>query len=154
MEWVDNVDFVQLARDKGVAHLVFSANAVVNNRGLVMGAGAALRVRDEFLGSDLLLGVEIKPFKRQDYLVASVCDPDWNPSNIHALQVKRHYKQDGDFELCTRSLRRLVEVLGLAPAVMNCPLVGRGGHAAEAEKVYRLVEKELKDTHILVTRQV
>ena len=152
MEWVDGVDFLDFARESLIDNIIFSANSVIGKNGLVMGAGAALRIRDAYPGIELQFGRLIDRMPR-DYLLVNVCRPDDTPSNIFALQVKRHYKNPGDFELCRKSLQKLSNTINDTPAVMNCPLISHGGFGDNCDIVYALVEEELQKNNIFVTRK-
>jgi len=152
MEWVDGVDFLDFARETSIDNIVFSANSVIGRNGLIMGAGAALRIRDAYPGIDMQFGQIIDRMPR-DYLVAHVQRIDETPSNVFALQVKRHYKNPGDLELCRRSIQKLSSVIGDETAVMNCPLISLGGFGDQCETVYQLVEEELHKNRIFVTRR-
>ena len=151
MEWRDNCDFLELAIQEGIDSIVFTANAVVNQHGLVMGKGAAQRIRDAYPGITGDFGKILDRRKPGDYHVIKVCRPE-TPSFVYALQVKRHYRDPGDFELCRHSLQKLIEILGDSSAVMNCPLISNGGFQDEKERVYEMVENELGNSPILVTR--
>lgn len=151
MEWRDGCDFLELAIQENIDNIVFSANSVVNQHSLVMGAGAAKRIRDAYPGITRDFGKILDRRPVGDYHVIMVHRPE-NPHSVYALQVKRHYRDAGDFELCRNSIRQLVSVLDGAPAVMNCPLIANGGFADEKELVYEMLEVELKNVPVLVTR--
>ena len=145
MEWRDDVDFLDLAIEENINNIVFTANSVVTNGKLVMGAGAALRIRNAYPEIDSQFGELLLPNGRKDYHVVEVHRPEENPHTVYALQVKRHYRDNGDFELCITSLRKLIDKLKDEPAVLNCPLIGYGGFSDKTQRVYDMVEKELKD---------
>lgn len=151
MEWRDDCDFLELAIQENIDHIVFSANRVVNKYGLVMGKGAAQRIRDAYPGITSDFGKILDRQRPGDYHVIQVHRHE-NPSNVYALQVKRHYRDLGDFELCRTSLQKLVEILGDSPAVMNCPLIKNGGFHDEKERVFEMIESVLKNSPVLVTR--
>lgn len=151
MEWRDGCDFLELAIQENIDNIVFSANSVVNRQGLVMGKGAAQRIRDAYPGITHDFGKILDRRPPGDYHVIHVCREE-SPSNVFALQVKRHYRDLGDFELCRQSLRKLSEILGSDKAVMNCPLISNGGFHNEKESVYEMVESELKYCQVLVAR--
>lgn len=151
MEWIDGSDFLELAIQEEIDSIVFSANSVVNKHGLVMGKGAALRIRDAYPGIASDFGKILDRRPPGDYHVIQVNRPE-APSRVYALQVKRHYRDPGDFELCRQSLQKLIQILGDSSAVMNCPLITNGGFQDEKERVYEMIEYELKNSPILVTR--
>jgi hypothetical protein len=151
MEWRDDYDFLDLAIEEGINHIVFSANSVVNKHGLVMGKGAAQRIRDAYPGITHDFGRILDRKSPGDYHVINVSRPE-TPGHVYALQVKRHYRDPGDFELCRQSLRKLIQILGDSKAVMNCPLISNGGFQDEKERVYEMIENELENSPILVTR--
>lgn len=151
MEWQDNCDFLELAIQEGIDNIVFSANSVVNKHGLVMGKGAAQRIRDAYPGITHDFGKILDRKPPGDYYVINVLRPE-SPQHVYALQVKRHYRDSGDLELCRKSLQQLVQILGDSRAVMNCPLISNGGFSAMKEQVYEMVESELENLPILVTR--
>lgn len=151
MEWRDNCDFLELAIQEGIDNIVFSANSVVNKYGLVMGKGAALRIRDAYPGITGDFGRILDRRPPGDYHVIKV-ERSETPSSVYALQVKRHYRDPGDFELCRQSLQKLIQILGNSSAVMNCPLITNGGFYDERERVYEMIESELEKSSVLVTR--
>jgi hypothetical protein len=151
MEWRDGCDFLELAVQEGIDNIVFSANSVVNKHGLVMGKGAALRIRDAYPGITSDFGKILDRRPPGDYYVIKVSRSE-TPSSVYALQVKRKYRDPGDFELCRQSLQKLNQILGDSRAVMNCPLITNGGFHDEKERVYEMIENELENSPILVTR--
>ena len=151
MEWRDDCDFLELAIQEGIDSIVFTANSVVNQYGLVMGKGAALRIRDAYPGIAGDFGKILDRYPPGDYHVIKV-DRSETPSSVYALQVKRHYRDPGDFELCRKSLQKLIKILGNSSAVMNCPLIANGGFYDERDHVYEMIEDELKNSPILVAR--
>lgn len=152
MKWFDNEDFLDLAIRLKVNHLAFTANSVIKESGLVMGAGAALRIRNAYPGIDGEFGRILNRLPGRDYHVMHVLQPEHVPSNIYALQVKRHYRSDGDIELTRLSLRKFALSLEGAEAVLNCPLIGLGGYADNPQEIFELVEEELANTSVCVTR--
>lgn len=152
MDWVDNCDFLELSIKENIDNIVFTANSVVTRKGLVMGRGAALRIREAYPGIASEFGRILDRMPCGDYHVISVKRPVDTPSTVYALQVKRNYRDPGDFDLCRNSLRKLVDILDGEPAVLNCPLILNGGFNNEKQLVYEMVEFELKNTNILVTR--
>lgn len=162
MEW-RNGDMIDVCREVGANGIVFTANSVVStNDCLVMGAGAAQRVRDAFPKSiQRALGAQIKqssPGVQPDYHFVGVTlpmakQPDL-PFYIFALQVKRHYAEPGDLALTVESLEALNSWCRANPdvkLVMNCPLIGLGGFASQIDKVKSIVEGILSDTNVIVT---
>lgn len=152
MKWVRGADLLDHAREVGATHVAFTANYVVKRGRLVMGAGAAKRVRDALPGVDAAIGRLCPP--SGDYHLICVEDERWNPKGVLAVQVKRHYSDDGDWDLAVRSLRALAEFCeGNRDAfvVMNCPLVGRGGFADRSSEVESMVEEVLCEHPVLVT---
>lgn len=162
MEW-RNGDMVDVCREVGANGIVFTANSVVTaNNCLVMGAGAAKRVKDAFPDSvPRALGAQIKKSNhgvQPDYHLVGVKlpmaqSPD-SPFYIFALQVKRHYAAPGDLALAVESLKALSGWCSLNPdakLVMNCPLIGLGGFAGQIDKVKSIVEDILSDANVIVT---
>ena len=162
MEW-RNGDMIDVCREVGANGVVFTANSVVTTSDyLVMGAGAAQRVRDAFPSSvQKALGSQIKQVKhgvQPDYYLAGVTLPMANkpdsPFYIFALQVKRHYAAPGDLALTVESLESLNRWCKANPdvkLVMNCPLIGLGGFASQIDKVKSIVEGILSDANVIVT---
>ena len=120
MKWVSG-DFVDLAHKHKATGIAFTANAVIMKKDdqykLVMGAGAAKRIRDKFLGIDAKLAEEIvknvndyPEHTRQvkDYYL-SYCDYD--NLRIFAVQTKKHFKEAGDWDLTVQSLEQLANYI-------------------------------------------
>jgi len=163
MEWRSG-DMVDVCRETNADGIVFTANSVVTKSGeLVMGAGAAKRVQNCFpnslakaLGAQILkdVSVQVQP----DYHLAGVVfkqksNPDL-PFYIFALQVKRDFRLPGDLKLTIASLGSLVNWCEEHPntrLVMNCPLIGLGGFAAQKEEIVNLVSETLAKTSVIVT---
>lgn len=162
MEW-RNGDMIDVCREVGANGIVFTANSVVKGDGsLVMGAGAAKRVRDAMPSSiQKALGALImdsQPGVQPDYYLAGIHLPSAKkpdtPFYIFAIQTKRHYAKPGDIELAIKSMSALKEWCDSNPdikLVMNCPLIGNGGFANQIDKVKSIVEDVLSDTNVIVT---
>ena len=170
MQW-HNGDVLELAESVKANIVLFTANSVVTDSRLVMGAGFAKQVRDTFKGIDLelgrtLLGSSGTNGVQPDYgLVTAVTRHNNRSLIIGALQVKKHYNdhknvktKQGCWELTESSLFMLQTTLrgwskNLPPfvLVMNCPLIGLGGYASEKDKVVGLVENylgEFEDVYV------
>ena len=180
LEWRHG-DLVDVAKETGANVLAFSANAVLKQGEsglykLVMGAGAAKRVRDYYPGSDWKLGASVarntqrlrvslggdRGTRMADYglqpdyyLAKTTCWDERHeqptPMLIVALQVKREWKDRGDLELASQSLMRFHDLMRENPeyrAVMNCPLVGLGGFSLE--EVRPVVEATLSGTNTTI----
>lgn len=162
MEWRKG-DMLEVGKKEVCNVIAFTANAVVREeRGqsaLVMGGGAALRVRDAFPGIDFALGKRIlstssrptlKSGVQDDYYVVAAKQGDlW----VAAVQVKRHWKDAGDWDLTVDSLEALARHLAKYPdlkCVLNCPLIGLGGFADRIDEVKDMVSLVLKDANVLV----
>jgi len=163
MKWVSG-DFVDLAHKHKATGIAFTANAVIMKKDdqykLVMGAGAAKRIRDKFLGIDAKLAEEIvknvndyPEHTRQvkDYYL-SYCDYD--NLRIFAVQTKKHFKEAGDWDLTVQSLEQLANYIKHNPEskiILNCPLINNGGFGDRIDEVKQMVENIFKDTKILVS---
>jgi hypothetical protein len=162
MEWRTG-DMLDVGQKEGCNVIAFTANAVVREErrqaALVMGGGAALRVRNAFPGIDFALGQRIlnassrpsfKSGVQDDYYVVAAKQNDlW----VAAVQVKRHWQDVGDWDLTEDSLEALSRHLAKYPdlkCVLNCPLIGLGGFADRADEVKEMVSLVLKDANVLV----
>lgn len=151
MTWASGKDLVTHARAISASHVAFTANSVLNRGRLVMGAGAAKRVRECMPGVDYALGA-LSP--GGDYHLLLAESEFWSPAAVLAVQVKRHYSDPGDIDLTHRSLLALAEFCVGTPGaliVMNCPLVGHGGYADRASEVEEMVEEVLSEHPVVVT---
>ena len=159
MEWLSG-DMLQVAREEECEIIAFTANSVLKSingsQALVMGGGAAKRVRDAFPGIDIQLAEKIIESRSIDnnnsadyYVVASKTNGLW----VAAVQVKRHWKDDGDWKLTETSLKTLARHLSKNPnrkCVLNCPLIGLGGFSDRIDDVKQMVEDTLKDANVFV----
>lgn len=149
-----------LAASAGRDVLAFTSNACLlsDPTRLVMGAGAARAVRDEYAVADRHLGALLAIRFDQtsglvpDYHIEAVRARDSHGSEriVCAVQVKRSWRQDGDLELTATSLDRFARWLGPRSAAMNMPLVGRGGFADREPEVRELVERSLSGSDVIV----
>jgi hypothetical protein len=174
MEWCKG-DLIDVFRDMGAGVLAFTSNAVVraSEEGpkLVMGAGAAKRVRDEFERVDYKLGAaiarntplsDIEALGRTAMPSVYGLHPDYHVAlasqegvKILAVQVKRHYNAEGDLALARRSLEKFAEMMKDRPdrrAVINCPLIGFGGYRGTPELVEAMVEEVLAGVQVAVCK--
>jgi hypothetical protein len=87
---------------------------------------------------------------QDDYQVVAAKQGDlW----VAAVQVKRHWKDAGVWDLTVDSLEALARHLAKYPdlkCVLNCPLIGLGGFADRAEEVKEMVSLVLQDANVLV----
>lgn len=159
MEWIEG-DLIEVALARHLTAIAFTANSTLSQGKLVMGYGAAKRVRDEFRGVDAVLGdlvfFETGGDKKNEYnLVYDEFSFRGTPKplTILAVQVKYDWRNRGDWDLTKRSLERLAfwrhRSEGLQ-CTLNCPLIGAGGYADREPEVRDLVEKTLEKTDILV----
>jgi hypothetical protein len=164
MEWRKN-DIIDVYKAENANGIVFTANSVVitknHNSELVMGAGAAKRIRDYF-NQDITckFGNIIKTNDARiqpDYYLKGIkftLESNPAPLYIFALQVKRDFKDKGDLHLTIQSLEALAQWCQSNPEiklVLNCPLIGCGGFKNQKEEVFDLVEEILKDCNVIVT---
>ncbi len=160
MKWASG-DLIDIARDEKCHVVAFTANSVlktVNKQpALVMGAGAAKRVRDYFPGVDIDLGKKIAALQaaprsglQLDYHIVS---SKRDGIHVAAIQVKRDWRDEGDWDLTVQSLTLLSGYLAEFPHLkcsLNCPLIGLGGFASQKDKVFKMVESILGDSNIIV----
>ena len=161
MNWTRG-DLIDVARHEGITHVAFTANAEVTaGKALVMGAGAAKRIRDYFLGIDKVFASLLEfhlcdPASHRDYRLMTYTTHsegwlgvDWisDVVTVSAVQVKRRWQEPGDLQLTRESLVLLrgyvreKEAAGLdARCVINCPLIGHGGWSLRKGEVYEMVE--------------
>lgn len=147
----------------------FTANSTVRADKLVMGAGAALAVRDKYpqAAADfgkLLSGTASRTISETE---AEMADYHWLRTKvsdektpwIYAIQVKRGLDQKPSthkqswWALTEESLKAIASHLDAEPEVklvMNCPLIGHGGHASDEAKVKAMVERILGDRDVVV----
>jgi hypothetical protein len=166
MEWRTG-DLINVCKELDADGVVFTANSVICNkngiRQLVVGSGAALRVKQYFPDSlPSALANVVAPGDTfgvtPDYHFAGVTfkranKPD-SPFYVFALQVKRHFANDGDLQLAIESLTQLAAWCQDNPdvkLVLNCPLIGLGGFASRAEEIKGVVEGILRNTNVVVT---
>lgn len=162
MEWHTG-DMIDACKEFGAQGIVFTANSVITNQNgmseLVMGLGAAKRVRDFFPSAPRILAQEIKQTNARiqpDYHLAGFyfTDKNLSPFYIFALQVKRDFKNNGDLALTIESLQILADWCIANPDVkliMNCPLIGLGGFSDQEEDIKNIVEKILFNANVVVT---
>lgn len=158
MEWVYG-DMIDVCRGRDYDGIVFTANSVVNkDNELVMGGGAALRVKNAFPKAALVLGNQIKQdgynWVQPDYYLAGCVFDAVKPFYVFALQVKRDFRHKGDIQLTIQSLKDLAAWCEENPEVklvMNCPLIGLGGYSSRVDEVKEIVSSILKNTSIVVT---
>lgn len=152
MRWIQG-DLIDVATKLNAHVLGFTANSVITKNGkLVMGGGAAKRVRDYFDGVDAELGKNIGA-NLTDFLLAEANVSDLIVDKVLAIQVKRHFKDDGDLDLTKQALEKLKEWSEKHPSehiVINCPLIGLGGFANEVDKIKKEVESVLGSANITV----
>lgn len=99
-------------------------NIVKSNGALVMGAGIAKRVRDNYPGSDLVFGHWIKVSGNSPYGLLYREEAD-----IGIFQTKDHYKDDADIgiiELSVTHLTILANEHSHATFHLNYPGIGKG----------------------------
>lgn len=166
MEWHTG-DLIDVCKKLDADGVVFTANSVICNkndiRQLVMGGGAALRIKQYFPDSlPSALANVVAPGDTfgvaPDYHFAGVTFKRANKPDssfyVFALQVKRHFANDGDLQLTVESLNRLADWCQEHPnirLVLNCPLIGLGGFAHRAEEIKGVVEGILRNTNVVVT---
>lgn len=151
MNWTTG-DLIEVARAKGIRVVGFSANAVITRDGdLVMGAGAARRIKNAYPGIERILGEAIGVFGlAPDYYLQPA---SYGRTRILAYQVKRDWRESGDFALTRESLTRLAEwSRANGPVVVNCPLIGAGGWGSRSDEVFEMVERALADADVTVCR--
>lgn len=163
-------EMLDIARSLGAA-VAFSANATMTGDGrLVMGCGAAKRIKDAFPGVDLALGNEIRRITSSrpmrvvgDYYFAHTmwCARDGWRTPVIAFQVKRDYRDHEDatakascWELCRHSLRELAgrQMKASVPIVINFPLIGAAGFKKVEDDVVRMLIEELGETDVTVCK--
>ena len=157
MEWRKG-DMIDIAAQEGITTIGFTANAVIwRDNGvpkLVAGRGAALRVREKFPTVDAMLAAAILKGKdrmgvHHDYHCVSVVGKFYK---IFAVQVKRHWRDPGDWPLTEASLEAFASMLPQEEAaVLNCPLIGEGGFADRKDEVMGMVERILNNRQVIVT---
>lgn len=161
MKWISG-DLIDIARAENCHVVAFTANSVLKTvdqqLALVMGAGAAKRVRDYFPGIDIALGQKIAALQttprsgvQKDYHIVS---SKHSGMHVAALQVKRDWRDEGDWDLTAQSLTLLSGYLAEFPhlkCVLNCPLIGLGGFRERKAEVQAMVEKHLEGANILVS---
>lgn len=115
--------------------LLFSANGMVNLRGaLVMGAGFAKEVRDEFAAIDYEIGQRIighyGVIPGCPYRYGLVIQKYYTGKRIGAFQVKLHFERKAMYSLISWSASRLARWCRQNPSIpvhMNFPGIGLGG---------------------------
>ena len=164
MQWTQG-DMLECAKQNGINTIAFTANSCIGSDGaLVMGAGAAKRVRDAFPGVGTGLAAAI-PTGGDYHIACHVYGADVESTDysqyhakaiIVAVQVKRDWQDPGDWDLTVTSLKQLAAYLYYrtpqAKAVLNCPLIGHGGWRGREVEVMRMVEEILADIDIVVCR--
>lgn len=156
MRWVDG-EMIAVAYKEGADTLAFTANSVIKKDGsLVMGGGAAKRVADFFPETPAALGAKITSNPDRDFLIAEAPVSDLCIDRVLAVQVKRHFKDDGDLDLTKAALNALAKWCISNPkslVVLNCPLIGLGGFAHRIDEVKQAVSSILKDSNVIVCIQ-
>lgn len=163
-------DFIKAARELDADGLIFSANSLIKRvkdgdrtvNELVMGAGAARRVRDYF-GSYIprQLAASISPSGeagvRPDYHIAYVSIPfKGNPERrftVVAFQVKRHFQNPADLDLITESAEWLHQWLATQPDkkyVMNLPGVNLGQLRQHEDEIKEILSSRLGKFDLIV----
>ena len=169
MQWQQG-DMLEYAQAHKISTICFTANGIVSGGRLVCGAGAALDVKRKFPSADRSLGnlLEYKRWKQGlqgDYFTLEteqltrnwLGDHNVDAVRIVAVQVKRDWRDNGDWHLTEKSLLRLRADLNRwrvekdrPEAVLNCPLIGRGGFSDRKDEVFKMVEYYLEDMNITV----
>ncbi|MFK5073233.1 hypothetical protein ACI4BE_27295, partial [Klebsiella pneumoniae] len=88
-----------------------------------------------------------------DFLLAEAEVSDLIVDKVLAIQVKRHFKDDGDLDLTKKSLAKLKEWSDNNPSehiVINCPLIGLGGFSKDVDRIKKEVESALGSANITV----
>ena len=160
MEWVQG-DLVDVARERNLNLIAFTANSVIKIEDekykLVMGRGAAKRVRDAFPGVDAMLasrlleGKDLKSGLQPDYYCIGAKYNDG--LSIAAVQTKRHWHDVGYLDLAKQSLEALRDNLKRKSnlrAVLNCPLIENGGFADRLEIVREMVKDVFDSSDIVI----
>lgn len=130
-------------------YICFTANAVITRQGkLVMGRGAALRVRDAFPGIDACFGQKLALCRSGIAKEYGICDVFYNRHHIIAVQVKRHFSDYGEkacWDLCWWSLLKLHDqFVSPMPGMsfrMNMPLIGFCGCSHLEDKIRQKFEE-------------
>lgn len=109
----------------GLPHMVlFTGNPVKKtNNAIVMGAGAALQVRDAYLGVDIKLGALID---NTTHLAFTQLQPN---QYIGWFKVKHHWRDNASLDLITESTRQLKELAMSRQDIkfhINYPGIGNG----------------------------
>jgi hypothetical protein len=111
---------------------LFTSNGVINGDRLVMGAGTARQVRDEFPGIDQKIGrvildrayPEIQP---NVYSYGLLINDRWPKSKGGAFQTKYHWRDNSDLDLIFESMLLLKEWCEKYPdARVDLPMPGVG----------------------------
>ena len=111
----------QFASNKDI--YLFTANSTIKRNGcLVMGAGAALHVRETYPGSDRIFGARIKHLSIYGLVISVV-------AGIGAFQTKKHFAFDSTVDIIKFSVERLTECALANPGVtfhLNYPGINNG----------------------------
>ncbi len=111
-----------------IDHFVITTNAIVKRNGaLVMGAGIAKRVRDDYPGSDLALGELVEQTRNEDGVYGY---QQLGSARLAAFQVKRHWGDKADLDLIRISAIHMDEWAYQHPDhtyALNFPGIGNGG---------------------------
>ena len=108
--------------------LFFTANNVVNNGKLVMGAGAARAVKDKWPTTPTLLGQKILLKQRSGFFGIVYCQQ--HNGIIGAFQSKYHWKNPSSLDLIKSSCEQLSNfaILNISKRIsLNFPGIGFGG---------------------------
>jgi hypothetical protein len=148
-------DILDIANSERCNVVAFTANSVLNKNGaLVMGAGVAKRIRDHYPDIDAKLGSKItKKLGENNQADFHVAVQKVEDVFVVAVQVKRDWRDNGDWDLTVESLELLARYLSEYPhlkCVLNCPLIGLGGFGNQQDKVRKMVESVFENTDIIV----
>ena len=118
---------------------LFTGNSVIKNNGaIVMGRGAALQVRDTFLGIDKIFGKLLTQTRIDEIYDPSILFHEIKPKQfIGWFKVKHHWADKADINLIEMSIRSLYAYAQDLPKItfhMNYPGIGNG----------RLAENDVK----------
>lgn len=126
-----------------VHHFTVTTNAFIKNNGaLVMGAGIAKQVRDQFPGVDLELGSLIRSWG-PEYGFRKGTGP------LAVFQVKHHFKDHADLELITLSANMMAADALENPTkiyALNYPGIGNG--KLQMAQVKPIIEQLPVNVHI------
>jgi hypothetical protein len=129
---------------------LFTGNSTVKDNGkLVMGAGTARQVRDQFSGIDQKIGKEIiegyppinnKIWKREYLLLVSPGFSKKSPKKIGAFQVKYYWKNSASLKLIEKSCFALIRFMDAHPGLnIFLPFPGIGNGNKSFEEVFPIV---------------